>query len=104
MNEVQPLKNKRDIDRIRKALSGSPRNLLLFTIGINTALRISDMLSRGVGDVSDDYIVTVESKTGKRKRIKINKAIKQAIKTCVPPDAKDSDYLFPSRSGDKPIS
>ena len=104
MNEVQPLKNKRDIDRIKKALSDSPRNLLLFTIGINTALRISDILSLRVGDVSDDYIITVESKTGKRKRIKINKAIKQAIKTCVPPYAKDSDYLFPSRNGDKPIS
>lgn len=104
MNVVQPLKDKRDIARIRKALSDNPRNLLLFTIGINTALRISDILSLKVGDITDDYIVIRESKTGKRNRIKINKAIKQAVKVCVPPYAKDSDFLFPSRNGYKPIS
>lgn len=104
MNEVQPLKNKRDISSIRKALSNNPRNLLLFTIGINTALRISDILTLKVGDVSGDYISIVEAKTGKRKRIKINKTVKQAIKTCVPPYAKNTDYLFQSRNGNKPIS
>lgn len=99
MNEVQPLKDKRDIERMKRALADNPRNLLLFTIGINTALRISDILPLKAGDVSDTHIVIHEKKTNKRKRIKINEAIRAAM-----PDVIDADaYLFPSRRGDKPV-
>lgn len=103
MNEVQPIKNKRDIDRIKSALSSNPRDLLLFTVGINTALRISDILSLRFQDISDSHIELVENKTGKRKRIKINAAIRHAMRELAPKDARPSDYLFPSRKGTKPI-
>lgn len=101
-NAVQPLKSKRDIERMKLALYG--RNLLLFTVGINSSLRISDILNLRVKDVSNDYIEMIEQKTGKTKRIKINNAIKSAVKSLVPSDAKPDDWLFPSRKGDKPIS
>src|SRR5699024_11339413 len=103
MKEVQPIKDKRDIERMKNALAGSPRNLLLFTIGINTALRVSDLLRLRVADVSGKYIELRESKTGKVKRIKINRAIKDALAKLLPADASGSDWLFPSRKGDKPI-
>src|SRR5690606_9634676 len=104
MNEVQPIKNKRDIERMKRALRGNPRDLLLFIVGINSSLRISDMLSLKVGDVSNEYITLHERKTGKRKRIRVNNAIQDAVNTLVPADAKLTDWLFPSRKGDKPIS
>ena len=99
---VQPLKSKRDINRIKKSLNG--RDLLLFIVGINSTLRISDILSLKVRDVLGDYIELKERKTDKTKRIKINQAIKRAVKHLVPKNAKEDDWLFPSRKGDKSIS
>ena len=104
MNEVQPIKSKRDIDRMKRALKGNPRDLLLFIVGVNSSLRISDILSLKVGDVSSEYIQLRERKTGKRKKIRVNNAIQDAVNTLVPADAKLTDWLFPSRKGDKPIS
>lgn len=104
MNEVQPIKSKRDIARMKKALAGNPRDLLLFIIGINSSLRISDLLALKVGDVSSEYITLIERKTSKRKHVRINNAVKRAVATLVPADANSYDWLFPSRRGSKPIS
>jgi integrase len=104
MNEVQPIKNKRDINKMKKALAGRPRDLLLFIIGINTSLRISDILTLKAGDFDGDYLILREKKTGKRKQIRINKAVKQAVKELLPADSKPDSWLFPSRKGDAPIS
>ncbi|MDH5159832.1 site-specific integrase [Heyndrickxia oleronia] len=103
MNLVQPIRDKRDINRMKKAL-GNPRDLLLFTFGINSALRISDILKLKVGDVRNTDVLTREQKTGKIKRFRMNKAIVDAVKSLVPAGATDSDWLFPSRKGDKPIT
>ena len=102
MNEVQPLKSKRDIERIKKALHG--RDRLLFIFGINSSLRISDILPLRVRDVDGDYVILHEKKTGKRKQIRINNAIKKALKELLPADAQPDDYLFPSRKGNGPIT
>lgn len=101
MNVVQPLKSIEDINRIRKVLSG--RNLLLFTIGINTALRISDILPLRVRDITSSHIIVREGKTQKFKRIKINESIRKAVKDLTPKDASPDDFLFPSRKGDSHI-
>ena len=99
MNEVQPIKSIRDINKMKKALHG--RDRLLFIIGINTTLRISDILSLKYSDIQGDYIILKEKKTGKSKRIRINSAIKNAL----PSRFTDSDdWLFPSRKGNGHIS
>lgn len=98
MNEVQPLKLTSDISRMKKALRG--RDLLLFTLGINTALRISDLLTLTVADVAGDHITLRESKTGKIKRIKINASAREAIRKLAPAEGP----LFPSRRGGQPIT
>src|SRR5690606_27626119 len=77
---------------------------LLFIIGINTTLRISDILNLRVGDVSGDYIELREQKTGKLKRIKINKSVKNAVNKLVDKKADSNDWLFPSRKGNNPIT
>lgn len=102
MNEVHPIKNLRDIERIKDNLND--RNLLLFTFGINTALRISDILPLRVRDISGDMITIKEQKTRKIKRIKINNALADAIDSLLPASVSPNDYLFPSRKGNAPIS
>nr|WP_249365563.1 site-specific integrase [Cytobacillus citreus] len=75
------------------------RNYFLFVLGINTGLRISDLLSLRVGDVRDKiHIVITEQKTGKLKRFKINNELQQHIREfTVKKDG--NEYLFKSRRG-----
>lgn len=98
MATVHPLKDKRDIQRMKDALHG--RDLLLFKVGINSSLRISDILPLKREDFNGDHVRLYEKKTGKYKEIRINKATRQAIEELAPA----SGYLFPSRKGDKPIT
>lgn len=98
MNEVQPIKDKRDIERMKQSLNG--RDLLLFILGINTNLRISDLLRLTREDIVDNAIILVESKTGKTKRIHLGDNTIAQIKPLLP----ESGTLFPSRKGGKPIS
>lgn len=103
MNTVEPIRKKSDIERMKKALHG--RDLLLFIVGINSTLRISDILALKVGDVRGREAVTLrEKKTGKAKHLPWNQSVKKAVKTLVPANAADDDWLFPSRKGDKAIS
>ncbi|MGC4375793.1 site-specific integrase [Fictibacillus sp. Mic-4] len=104
VNTVQPIRNKRDIDRMKKAL-GTPRNKLLFIFGINSSLRISDILKLKVGDVRNKAVLTLrETKTGKAKTFRLNQSIVKAVKESVSPEVSDEDWLFPSRKGNGPIS
>lgn len=99
MNLVQPLKSKADIERMKSALSG--RDLLLFIVGINTSLRISDLLTLRAEQFNGDHFVVHEEKTGKRKQVRINDAVKRAVAELAP----SSGYLFASQKGvDKAIS
>lgn len=105
MNTVQPIRNKTDIAKMKKAL-GRDRDRLLFIFGINSALRISDILKLRVSDVrGKDFIYLREGKTGKERKFPINQSIKTAVRQCVSKDAADNEYLFVSRIGNnKPIS
>ena len=52
MNYVQPIRDKQKIEEIKGYLKqNGSRDLLLFTMGINTGLRISDLLKLKVIDV-----------------------------------------------------
>lgn len=78
MNIVEPIRSKKDLRKIEKILKNqSLRNLLLFIVGTNCGLRISDILNLNVGDVQNkDYIDLFEKKTGKYKRFPINAKLK----------------------------
>ncbi len=76
MSTVEPIRNLPDIRKIEDILSKNKRDLLLFTIGINCGLRVSDILSLNVGDVKGkNFIKLTEKKTGKPKRIPINEKL-----------------------------
>ncbi len=82
MSLVEAIKNKNDILKIQNILEKeSYRNLLLFCVGINSGLRISDILKLNVRDVKDrDYISLIEKKTKKYKKIPINNKLKKMFK------------------------
>ena len=81
-NLVEPIKRKKDIDRIEKYLEKhSRRNRLIFAFGINTGLRVSDILGLNVEDVEGkNYVEIREKKTGKYKRFPLNTKLKALIK------------------------
>ena len=77
MNKVEPIRNKSDLRKVEKILSENPRDLLMFTVGTNCGLRISDILALNVGDVKGkNYIYIIEKKTGKKKQFPINSKLK----------------------------
>jgi len=81
MNIVEPIRNRKDIAKVEKILKKqSFRNYLLFVMGTNCGLRISDILNLDVKDVKDkNYISLIEKKTGKSKRFPINSKLKPLL-------------------------
>ena len=81
-NVVEPIKNKKDLERIEEFLEHhSKRNRLIFAFGINTGLRVSDILGLNVEDVEGkNYVEIKEKKTGKYKRFPLNAKLKALIK------------------------
>ncbi|ETT45234.1 integrase family protein [Paenibacillus sp. FSL R7-269] len=104
MNFVQPIRSQETINEIKAYfLMDSHRNYMMFVFGINTGLRIQDILKFKVKDVTGDQIVMNEMKTGKRKIIQVNPTLKRDIKKYTA-NMKPDDYLFPSRQGkNKPL-
>ncbi len=82
MNIVEPIKDKTKLKRVEHLLSkGNWRNLLLFVMGINTGLRVSDILALNVRDVKHkDYVSIIEKKTGKRKSFPLNEKVQDIVK------------------------
>jgi integrase len=84
--EVNPIREAEKIAEMKEFLKRKDtRDKLLFIMGINTALRIGDLLSLSVGDVLDDegqiteILCVKEQKTGKMKRVPMNASIKEAL-------------------------
>ena len=95
MNEVEPIRDKKRIRRVEKYLAKrNKRDLLLFVMGTNTGLRVSDILALDVEDVKNkDFIDIVEKKTGKHKRFPINDKIKGLIQNFTL-NKKEEEPLF----------
>ncbi|NIP44248.1 MAG: site-specific integrase, partial [candidate division Zixibacteria bacterium] len=82
-NFIEPIRDRRKISQIKNLLRGQKRirDLLLFVVGINAALRISDLLQLQIGQFVDEKgnikkrFWIKEQKTGKRHEIAINQSI-----------------------------
>ena len=105
--KVEPIRSIKDIKSIKRLLADKPRDLAIFTIGCNTNLRASDILTITIGQVQDlkaeDHFVIREKKTGKEKIITINRMVHDAIQKLLisMPNVKKEEPLFQSRKGDK---
>ena len=107
MSATQPIRNKQQIRELTRYYleRGELRNHLLVTMGIHTALRISDLLRLKWEDVYDfdigsfrDGITISEKKTKKNKLVVLNKTIIAALQLCLK-SARPEEYLMKSRKG-----
>jgi integrase len=77
--KVEPIRKKTEIKRIRELLSKNPSHLCLFSVGINTGFRISDILQITVKMVKDlqigGEISIKEKKTGKFRKVNLNEGV-----------------------------
>lgn len=105
---VEPIRNSNKIDQIYCCLNGKdPKYGLLFKFGLNTGLRISDILPIKIKDIFNssgeyqDYLTLKEKKTGKQKKIKLNDALRKAISSYKTQQGLTPEsYLFASPKGD----
>lgn len=85
MEFVQPIRERKKIEAMKKVLSENKRDLLMFVLGINCGLRISDILKMKVNDVLNDkgkareFVEMREEKTGKARRIVFADNVQKAI-------------------------
>ena len=108
--EVKPIRDPAKISAMRALLRAGthgPRDELLFVIGINTAFRISDLLSLRVRDVWEAgrpraEVRLREGKTSKLRACPLNAAIRKLLGEYIPGRLKTEDpeaFLFPSQKG-----
>ena len=105
---VEPIRKIEDIKSISKILEGSPRDRLLFVMGVNNGIRTGDLLKLKVKNVkhlkAGDFITIREGKTKKDNVLVVNKTVYKALKNHLDTiQLNDDDYLFKSRKGKKPI-
>ena len=98
MATVDPIRDLADIKKMKaELLRSSYRDFLFFEMGINTGLRVSDILKLKVSDVKDKYYIEIkEQKTGKTKKFRINDVLKSELESYLE-GKKDNDYIFESR-------
>lgn len=101
MEFVQPIRDKEIIESMKVYLKDkNERDYVLFMIGINTGLRIGDILKLKISDVLGDEIRIMEMKTDKKKSIPINKSLRAALRPFIK-DRKHEEYLIQSRQRDQ---
>ena len=87
MNFVEPIRDRKKIAQIKNQLRGQSRSrdLLLFVVGTNTALRISDLLELHIRHFLDDHrhinprFWIKEQKRGKRQEVVVNTSIRVGL-------------------------
>ncbi|MDR3602814.1 MAG: site-specific integrase [Desulfosporosinus sp.] len=110
MEFVEPIRDRKKIEAMKKVLRGcNLRDYVLFILGINSGLRVSDLLKLKTSDVLDekgkvrDRITVREKKTGKTKTFPFSDTVIKALKEYLV-DTLPEMALFPSRKGGEPIT
>lgn len=97
MRYVEPIREREWLDEFANHLKNKNiRDYVLFMVGINTGLRISDILPLKKRDVMGTHISLFEKKTGKQKRFIISPSLRKVLDVYVK-DLKNQDYLFLSQ-------
>jgi integrase len=107
--DVQPIRSIEQLNDMKWALKRhcSERDYILFLIGINTGLRVSDILK-----LEADHILKLKNKKRKEFKVREGKTKKERMINITSifdeiyeyTQTIQSKWLFPSRKGDSPIS
>lgn len=102
---VEPIKDKSKIIILKRYLENNYKikYFMIFMFGVNTGLRVGDILKLKVKDIVDlnedfrDYLGLKETKTGKEKKIKINDSLRALLANYIKGlKLNKEDFLFPS--------
>ncbi len=115
MSTTQPIRDRallQDFKNYYLLQAPNPRNYTLIVIGLNTALRISDILHLTWNMVLKEngsfrtHILIKEQKTGKENRILINQEVKRVLGNYWNNTERElNDYIFQSsKSSPNPLS
>lgn len=119
MGTTQPIRDREALRKFKDFYvteAPNPRNHAIIIIGLNTALRINDILHLTYSDVYSngkvrEHITVIEKKTGKKNRILLNKEVRitltkyHAILRKTKLYRNGNLFLFPSpRSEGMPLS
>lgn len=111
---VEPLRTTEEIEEMKWAIKrgnkGIPkrpeladRDVLIFLMGINTGLRVNDLIRLKVRDVREkDIFLIREGKTNKKREINIH-MLRSEIERFIVGKHPD-DYLFQSQKGERHIT
>lgn len=104
MNVVEPIRDAAKVKAIEADLKQrNARDHMLFVAGTQSGLRISDLLKLAVGDVEGPHLVIKETKTRKRKWIRVTPKLRREFRRYTR-GMDEAEYLFASRQGGgKPI-
>lgn len=102
--KVEPITEVKHIKAIKKMLKDYPRDRLLFVMGINSGMRVQDLLQFRIKDINHkaigDRVLLREKKTGKENVLIINQEIHEAIAVYLNSEEHgENDFLFKSRKG-----
>ena len=75
---TQPIRDKEKIKEMKETLKRD-RDRIMFLLGINSGLRISDIVNRRCDEFKGDTVEVREKKTGKIKVFKLNPAVADEI-------------------------
>lgn len=116
MSQTKPIKNGEEVEKFKNYYLEQKklRNYALLVFGLNTALRISDLLNVRWGDVYDfehrklhSHLTILEGKTHKTNSIALNSAIQKSLQLYLAslPQAPSPDIFLFKRPGkdNKPI-
>ncbi|MCI6244236.1 MAG: tyrosine-type recombinase/integrase [Agathobacter sp.] len=116
MGTTQPIRGRQELQNFStyyKDEKPNLRNYALVVLGLNTALRISDLLHLRWNDLYDfeklcfrDHLLIKEQKTGKRNRIAINEKAREAMEMYFNERNPEADeFIFSKRTNPyKPLS
>ncbi len=80
--KAEPIKSRKDITKVEQYLKvHNKRDYVIWVLGMNSGLRVSDIVRLNVSDVVDKtHIKIIEKKTGKEKTFYINDKLKRVLK------------------------
>lgn len=103
--DVQPLRTREEIEDMKQSLRRwcGERDYFLFLFGINTGLRVSDIVPLQVKDIrGKNYVNVLEGKTKKARHVNLRE-IRSEIEAYTR-GMDDEDWVFPSRKGNGHIT
>lgn len=111
MNVVQPIRDRSKLENLKYELKITGiRNYLLFLTGLNSGMRVSDVVNLNRDNIRDEegnmreHITIIEQKTGKTKKFPLVNGLRSEMERYTE-NMKRGQYLFKSQKGDnRPIT